>query len=97
MPFKTLIMSILCCYLTGIHLVCFLYIFLDNLFFEISTLVCDCSCVPLHNFDYVYDYLMETNLSFIDWYVTFAPLRYNSNSYICRTFFTFSISILIIQ
>jgi hypothetical protein len=72
MPFKTLIMSILCCYLTGIHLVFFLYIFLDNLFFEISTLVCDCSCVPLHNFDYVYDYLMETNLSFIDWYVTFA-------------------------
>ncbi|CAL5030166.1 unnamed protein product [Urochloa decumbens] len=26
------------------------------------------SCVPLHNFDYVYDYLMGTNLSFIDWY-----------------------------
>jgi hypothetical protein len=26
-----------------------------------------CSCVPLHNFDYVYDYLMGANLSFIDW------------------------------
>lgn len=24
------------------------------------------SCVPLHNFDYVYSYLMETNVSFID-------------------------------
>jgi len=24
------------------------------------------SCVPLHNFDYVYSYLMETNISFID-------------------------------
>jgi hypothetical protein len=25
------------------------------------------SCVPLHNFDYVYSYLMETNISFVDW------------------------------
>lgn len=32
-----------------------------------STLMCVYSCVPLHNFDYVYDYLMGTNLSFIDW------------------------------
>ncbi|KAL4205341.1 hypothetical protein AMTRI_Chr01g136780 [Amborella trichopoda] len=24
------------------------------------------SCVPLHNFDYVYSYLMDTNISFID-------------------------------
>ncbi|XP_010259898.1 PREDICTED: uncharacterized protein LOC104599175 isoform X2 [Nelumbo nucifera] len=24
------------------------------------------SCVPLHNFDYVYNYLMDTNISFID-------------------------------
>lgn len=24
------------------------------------------SCVPLHNFDYVYSYLMETNVSFVD-------------------------------
>ncbi|XP_010929377.1 glycosyltransferase BC10 isoform X1 [Elaeis guineensis] len=24
------------------------------------------SCIPLHNFDYVYSYLMETNISFID-------------------------------
>ncbi|PKA57870.1 hypothetical protein AXF42_Ash012409 [Apostasia shenzhenica] len=24
------------------------------------------SCVPLHNFDYVYRYLMETNISFVD-------------------------------
>ncbi|KAL5199249.1 hypothetical protein ABZP36_020452 [Zizania latifolia] len=24
------------------------------------------SCVPLHNFDYVYSYLMETNISFVD-------------------------------
>jgi len=38
-----------------------------NLFFQISTLVCVYSCVPLHNFDYVYDYLMGANLSFIDW------------------------------
>lgn len=26
------------------------------------------SSVPLHNFDYVYGYLMETSVSFIDWY-----------------------------
>ncbi|KAK8295555.1 hypothetical protein V6Z11_D05G068000 [Gossypium hirsutum] len=26
------------------------------------------SCVPLHNFDYVYNYLMHTNVSFIDWH-----------------------------
>ncbi|RWR75223.1 Glycosyl transferase [Cinnamomum micranthum f. kanehirae] len=24
------------------------------------------SCVPLHNFDYVYNYLMDTNISFVD-------------------------------
>ncbi|XP_066370060.1 glycosyltransferase BC10-like isoform X3 [Miscanthus floridulus] len=24
------------------------------------------SCVPLHNFDYIYSYLMETNVSFVD-------------------------------
>ncbi|XP_008798119.2 glycosyltransferase BC10-like isoform X3 [Phoenix dactylifera] len=24
------------------------------------------SCIPLHNFDYVYSYLMETNISFVD-------------------------------
>lgn len=24
------------------------------------------SCIPLHNFDYVYKYLMETNISFVD-------------------------------
>lgn len=27
-----------------------------------------CSCVPLHNFDYVYNYLMFTNISYIDWW-----------------------------
>ncbi|RWR82661.1 Glycosyl transferase [Cinnamomum micranthum f. kanehirae] len=25
-----------------------------------------CSCVPLHKFDYVYNYLMDTNISFVD-------------------------------
>jgi hypothetical protein len=24
------------------------------------------SCVPLHNFDYIYDYLMHTNISYVD-------------------------------
>jgi hypothetical protein len=25
------------------------------------------SCVPLHSFDYVFNYLMGTNISFVDW------------------------------
>ncbi|PWZ20857.1 hypothetical protein Zm00014a_010520 [Zea mays] len=36
----------------------------DNQFF---VLLSD-SCVPLHTFDYIYNYLMGTNVSFIDWY-----------------------------
>ncbi|TYJ24758.1 hypothetical protein E1A91_A07G000900v1 [Gossypium mustelinum] len=31
------------------------------------------SCVPLHNFDYVYNYLMLTNVSFIDCFVDLGP------------------------
>ncbi|KAJ4964389.1 hypothetical protein NE237_024328 [Protea cynaroides] len=31
------------------------------------------SCVPLHNFDYVYNYLMDTNISFIDCFVDPGP------------------------
>ncbi|GAB4838275.1 hypothetical protein Ancab_027804 [Ancistrocladus abbreviatus] len=31
------------------------------------------SCVPLHNFDYVYNYLMYTNISFIDSFVDPGP------------------------
>ncbi|MBA0835967.1 hypothetical protein Goarm_008215 [Gossypium armourianum] len=31
------------------------------------------SCVPLHNFDYVYNYLMHTNVSFIDCFVDLGP------------------------
>ncbi|KAI3911185.1 hypothetical protein MKW92_033394 [Papaver armeniacum] len=31
------------------------------------------SCIPLHNFDYVYNYLMDTNVSFIDSYVDHGP------------------------
>ncbi|XP_039034356.1 glycosyltransferase BC10-like [Hibiscus syriacus] len=31
------------------------------------------SCVPLHNFDYVYNYLMHANMSFIDSYVDPGP------------------------
>lgn len=31
------------------------------------------SCVPLHNFDYVYNYLMFTNVSFIDCFVDPGP------------------------
>ncbi|GMI89528.1 hypothetical protein like AT4G31350 [Hibiscus trionum] len=31
------------------------------------------SCVPLHNFDYVYNYLMLTNVSFIDCFVDHGP------------------------
>jgi hypothetical protein len=34
---------------------------------RILTLYSNCSCVPLHNFDYIYSYLMETNVSFVDW------------------------------
>ena len=25
------------------------------------------SCVPLQNFDFIYRYLLETNISYIDW------------------------------
>ncbi|KAK4785556.1 hypothetical protein SAY86_002245 [Trapa natans] len=31
------------------------------------------SCVPLHNFDYVYDYLMHTNISYIDCFYDPGP------------------------
>ncbi|KAM0973776.1 hypothetical protein ACFX2I_016940 [Malus domestica] len=31
------------------------------------------SCIPLHNFDYVYNYLMYTNVSFIDCFVDPGP------------------------
>ncbi|KAG0470685.1 hypothetical protein HPP92_017385 [Vanilla planifolia] len=31
------------------------------------------SCIPLHNFDYVYNYLMETNISFVDSFVDPGP------------------------
>ncbi|KAJ8448755.1 hypothetical protein Cgig2_011376 [Carnegiea gigantea] len=31
------------------------------------------SCVPLHNFDYVYNYLMFTNVSFIDCFIDLGP------------------------
>ncbi|XP_066348361.1 glycosyltransferase BC10-like [Miscanthus floridulus] len=40
------------------------------------------SCVPLHNFDYVYDYLMGANLSFIDCFYDPGPhgnFRYSQN------------------
>jgi len=40
------------------------------------------SCVPLHNFDYVYDYLMGINLSFIDCFYDPGPhgnFRYSQN------------------
>ncbi|XP_039064945.1 glycosyltransferase BC10-like [Hibiscus syriacus] len=31
------------------------------------------SCVPLHNFDYVYNYLIHTNMSFLDCFVDLGP------------------------
>ncbi|GAB2219106.1 hypothetical protein Droror1_Dr00006735 [Drosera rotundifolia] len=31
------------------------------------------SCIPLHNFDYVYDYLINTNISFIDSFIDPGP------------------------
>ncbi|XP_026437151.1 uncharacterized protein LOC113335263 [Papaver somniferum] len=31
------------------------------------------SCIPLHNFDYVFNYLMNTNVSFIDCYEDLGP------------------------
>ncbi|KAL6843742.1 hypothetical protein ACP4OV_026313 [Aristida adscensionis] len=40
------------------------------------------SCVPLHNFDYIYDYLMGSNLSFIDCFYDPGPhgnFRYSQN------------------
>ncbi|XP_048495005.1 glycosyltransferase BC10 isoform X2 [Beta vulgaris subsp. vulgaris] len=31
------------------------------------------SCIPLHNFDYIYNYLMFTNVSFLDCFVDLGP------------------------
>ncbi|KAI3981199.1 hypothetical protein MKX01_016334 [Papaver californicum] len=31
------------------------------------------SCIPLHNFDYVYNYLIDTNISYIDSYEDLGP------------------------
>jgi hypothetical protein len=36
----------------------------------------DGSCVPLHNFDYVYDFLMGSKHSFLDWWVLVLFLRF---------------------
>lgn len=45
---------------------------LENIDNEHFILLSD-SCVPLHNFDYVYSYLMETNISFIDSFLDPGP------------------------
>lgn len=37
---------------------------------ELSNPSSFCSCVPLHTFDYVYNYLMFTNVSYIEWYAS---------------------------
>jgi hypothetical protein len=42
-------------------------IFLSLNFDSMFTNVFYDSCVPLHAFDYIYNYLMGTNISFIDW------------------------------
>jgi len=45
-----------------------------------------CSCVPLYHFDHIYNYLMYTNISFVDWYDNLSPLgfyRDNSHSSLC--------------
>ncbi|KAJ4709261.1 Core-2/I-branching beta-1,6-N-acetylglucosaminyltransferase family protein [Melia azedarach] len=41
----------------------------DNLHFVLLSE----SCIPLHNFDYAYDYLINANLSFIDCYEDVGP------------------------
>ena len=43
-----------------------------RLFFRVTILICyiwNRSCVPLHNFDYIYQYLINTNISYVDWWV----------------------------
>lgn len=67
MHWKTLIINFSSCFLTGSDLTCkkvlfstlLLVILRENFFVD--------SCVPLHTFDYIYNYLMGTNVSFIDW------------------------------
>lgn len=71
MLLKTLIINILFYFLTGNYV----KLIIDCWFapvallstFPISLSLIYCSCVPLYNFDYIYSYLMETNISFIDW------------------------------
>jgi len=49
--------------------------FLDFLLFSLISLTlpktCErfwfCSCVPLRSFEYIYNYLMHSNLSYVDW------------------------------
>lgn len=36
-----------------------------------------CSCVPLYHFDYIYTYLMHTNISYVDWYVNYQAKLYS--------------------
>lgn len=48
----------------------FLIFLLSGLMQNIQILIkyfLDCSCIPLRDFDYVFNYLMYTNVSFIDW------------------------------
>lgn len=68
MHWKTLTISILCYSLTGIKQILFWTnpIIFNEKIYLISVFVFFYSCVPLHNFDYVYNYLIGTNISFID-------------------------------
>jgi hypothetical protein len=69
MLYKILTISILFCYLIGTyHGFAFIpFYFTICSFRSLLFFLRVCSCVPLHSFDYVYDYLMDANLSFIDW------------------------------
>ena len=53
-----------------------------------------CSCVPLHNFDYVYNYLTGTNISFIDWY---SHLHHMKSKYVSRWIFYAGLLLCIFQ
>lgn len=67
--FWTLTTNILFFFQTGIVLFVLCYFIIGGSYLLTFLIVFHLlsSCVPLHNFDYVYNYLMDTNISFVDW------------------------------
>ena len=93
MHLRTLITNSLCCFLIGDLIIIFLLLQLWKLCLILVYGICLISffllwfcfsCVPLHNFNYVYRYLMYTTVSFIDWYASFNLRKERFSSWLIK-------------